>query len=89
MQATQTDNGILKRALDVVEKVGNKVPHPAMIFLFLMIVVIALSHVLHLTGASVTQQVIDPQTDQLLPHPGSWRFPPPSSFHCTMRRASA
>jgi aminobenzoyl-glutamate transport protein len=51
--------------LDVVEKVGNKVPHPAVIFLVLMAIVVVLSHVLHLAGASVTQQVIDPQTDQL------------------------
>ncbi len=57
----------MKKMLDVVEKVGNKVPHPAMIFLFLMVVVIVLSHILHLTGTSVTQQVIDPQTDKLVP----------------------
>ncbi|MBX3734037.1 MAG: AbgT family transporter [Verrucomicrobiae bacterium] len=56
----------MKRMLDVVEKVGNKVPHPAMIFLFLMVVVVVLSHVLHLAGASVTQSVMDPQSDQLL-----------------------
>lgn len=56
----------MKRMLDVVEKVGNKVPHPAMIFLFLMIVVVVLSHVLHLAGASVKQSVMDPQSDQLL-----------------------
>ena len=55
----------MKRMLDVVEKAGNKVPHPAMIFLFLMVAVIVLSHVLHLFGASVTQQVIDPVTDKI------------------------
>ncbi len=65
MPTSQTDNGILKRALDLVEKVGNKVPHPAVIFLFLMALVMVLSHGLHLAGASVTQQVIDPQTDEL------------------------
>ncbi|MCZ2344032.1 MAG: AbgT family transporter, partial [Bacteroidales bacterium] len=55
----------MKRVLDVVEKVGNKVPHPAMIFLSLMVIVIVLSHVMHLFGASVTQQVIDPVTDDI------------------------
>jgi aminobenzoyl-glutamate transport protein len=64
-QTTEADGGLMKRMLDVVEKVGNKVPHPAMIFLFLMVVVVVLSHVLHLTGSSVTQQVIDPLTDEL------------------------
>jgi aminobenzoyl-glutamate transport protein len=71
MSTTQTAgaaSGTMKKMLDVVEKVGNKVPHPAMIFLFLMIIVIALSHLLHLTGTSVTQQVMDPQTDQLVPN---------------------
>jgi len=55
----------MKRVLDVVEKAGNKVPHPAMIFLSLMVLVIVLSHVMHLFGASVTQQVIDPVTDNI------------------------
>ncbi len=39
MSTTQTAgaaSGFMKKMLDVVEKVGNKVPHPAMIFLFLM-----------------------------------------------------
>ncbi len=58
-------DGMMKRLLDVVEKVGNKVPHPAMIFLSLMVLVNVLSHVMHLLHASVTQQVIDPVTDQI------------------------
>jgi len=33
------NDGFMKRMLDVVEKAGNKVAHPAMIFLFLMVVV--------------------------------------------------
>ena len=68
METTQTapeSGGLVKRLLDGVEKVGNKVPHPAMIFLSLMVLVIVLSHVLHLFGASVTQQVIDPVTDKI------------------------
>jgi len=55
----------MKRMLDFVEKAGNKVPHPAIIFLFLMVVVLVLSHILHLAGTSVTQQMIDPLTDQV------------------------
>lgn len=64
-QTTQSNDGMMKRILDVVEKAGNKVPHPAMIFLSLMVIVIVLSHVLHLFGASVTQQVIDPVTEKI------------------------
>jgi len=64
-QAPQANDGYMKKILDVVEKVGNKVPHPAMIFLFLMVIVVVLSHVLHSMGTSVTQQMIDPVTDAL------------------------
>lgn len=62
---TGTEGGAMKQILDVIEKTGNKVPHPAIIFLSLMVIVIALSHVLHLAGASVTRQVIDPSGDQI------------------------
>lgn len=58
--------GMMKRILDVVERVGNKVPHPAMIFLFLMVAVIVLSQVMHMAGVSVSQQMIDPATEELL-----------------------
>jgi len=64
-QAPKANDGYMKKILDVVEKVGNKVPHPAMIFLFLMVIVVVLSHVLHSMGTSVTQQMIDPVTDTL------------------------
>ena len=65
VQTSQATGGFMKRMLDLVEKVGNKVPHPAMIFLFLMAIVIVLSHILHLVGTSVTQQVVDPVTDTI------------------------
>lgn len=69
MDTTHTDqenDGFMKRMLDVVEKAGNKVPHPVMIFLFLIVLVLVLSHILHFAGASVTQQSVDPQTDKLV-----------------------
>ena len=34
----------MQKILDVVEKVGNKVPHPVVIFLILIAIVIVLSH---------------------------------------------
>ncbi len=43
---------------DWIERVGNKVPHPVMMFLYLIIGVILLSHVLYLLGVSVTDTVI-------------------------------
>ena len=49
----------LQKLLDGVEVVGNKVPHPAIIFLLMSAIVIVLSQIFHMLGTSVTYQVID------------------------------
>ena len=54
--------GGMARVLDGIERVGNKVPHPAIIFLALIVIVIVLSHILYLTGASVTTEVAEAPT---------------------------
>ena len=46
--------------LGVIERIGNKVPHPVIIFLGLIVFVIVLSHVLYMMGVSVTTQVAEP-----------------------------
>jgi aminobenzoyl-glutamate transport protein len=43
--------------LDIIEKLGNKVPHPVLMFLYLIIFVIVLSQILAWAGVSVTEQV--------------------------------
>lgn len=57
--------GMMQKFLDGVEKVGNKVPHPVIIFLILIAIVLVLSHILQLVGASVTYQVINPETHKV------------------------
>jgi aminobenzoyl-glutamate transport protein len=52
----------MQRALDVVERAGNRVPHPAVLFLFLVVIVVVLSHVLYLFGVSATYERIDLQS---------------------------
>lgn len=52
----------MQKFLGVVERVGNKVPHPAVIFLLLLTAVVVLSQILHMTGATVTYEVIVPET---------------------------
>jgi len=47
---SEAPKSVMQRFLDVVEKVGNKVPHPVIIFLILIGIVIALSHAMHLAG---------------------------------------
>ncbi|HRY24087.1 MAG TPA: AbgT family transporter [Geminicoccaceae bacterium] len=56
----------LDRFLDGVERVGNKVPHPAVIFLVLIAIVILLSHLLYLLDISVTYPVVDYLTDEVV-----------------------
>jgi aminobenzoyl-glutamate transport protein len=57
-EATQAPKTVMQKLLDVVEKVGNKVPHPAVIFLVLIAIVVVLSAVL--SGMSVSAEVIVP-----------------------------
>src|SRR5262245_17969989 len=52
---------VLQRILDRVERLGNKVPHPAVLFVLLMALVVVLSHVLHWLGASLSYQRINPE----------------------------
>jgi aminobenzoyl-glutamate transport protein len=55
----------MQKFLDAVEKVGNKVPHPAVIFLILIAIVIVLSQILHMLGTSISYQVLNPETHKL------------------------
>lgn len=57
--------GFLDGFLTTVERVGNKVPHPAIIFLWLILIVIVLSVVLNLVGWSATYEAIDPVTHEV------------------------
>ncbi len=56
---------LLQRILDTVERVGNKVPHPAVIFVGLALLVIVLSHLFYMLGASVTYERINPETHEI------------------------
>lgn len=58
--AAATDRGFLQKMLDGIERVGNKVPHPAIIFLGLCVLVIVLSAVLAAFDVSVTYEVAEP-----------------------------
>lgn len=59
---SQAQNTVLQKLLGAVERLGNKVPHPAVLFFLLIGVVVLLSHALHLLGVSVSYQRINPQT---------------------------
>lgn len=49
-----------ERLLDGIEMLGNKIPHPVLMFLYLIGIVIVLSQILALAGVSVTEQIVEP-----------------------------
>jgi p-aminobenzoyl-glutamate transporter AbgT len=54
-EPTEEKKNFIDKMLDGIERVGNKVPHPAILFLGLSGFVIVLSAVLSLLDVSVTQ----------------------------------
>ncbi len=52
--------GGMARVLAVIERVGNKVPHPAMLFLAMCIGVIVLSQLMAWAGVGATYEVVKP-----------------------------
>src|SRR5262249_2722077 len=59
-QTAEAPKTLTQKLLDVVERVGNKVPHPAVLFFVLIALVIVLSIVL--AGISVSYQRLNPET---------------------------
>ncbi len=59
-QAENRDKGILGK----IEEIGNKVPHPAMIFVYLIVFVILLSTVLAIFGVGITEEMLVPATPE-------------------------
>ena len=64
-EAEEKTKTFLQKLLDGVETVGNKVPHPAVIFFILAGIIILLSHLLYLLGATVSYEVVNPQTHKV------------------------
>jgi aminobenzoyl-glutamate transport protein len=64
-KASDAPKTFMEKVLDGVERVGNKVPHPAVIFVILIGIVIVLSHIMYLLGSSVTYEVINPETHKV------------------------
>ena len=56
------DSKFFQRALNSVERAGNALPHPVIIFVYLSLILIALSHIFYLIGTSVTYLVAGEST---------------------------
>ena len=52
--------------LDRIESIGNKIPHPVMMFLYLIIFIAVLSHVLYLFDVTVTEEIAVPVSGEEL-----------------------
>ena len=55
----EREGGFAQRALAFVERMGNRVPSPAILFIALCVIVIVLSQVLDWIGLSVTSEVVE------------------------------
>lgn len=74
-----------QKMLDGIEKVGNKVPHPVLMFLYLIIIVVVLSHLLYLLGVSVTEEIAVPvpvpaEGEYYLDSSEPWQAYPPETY---------
>lgn len=58
--APEPGRSFMDKLLDGVERMGNKVPHPVLMFAYLCLGVIVLSAVLALMGISVTEEIAVP-----------------------------
>ncbi|MCA9102633.1 MAG: AbgT family transporter [Planctomycetales bacterium] len=63
-QRTAETKGLFQRSLDMIERLGNRVPHPAVLFFGLLVLVAVISQILFMFGTSVTYERINPQTHE-------------------------
>jgi aminobenzoyl-glutamate transport protein len=66
-QPSEASKSAMQGFLGMVERVGNKVPHPAIIFLSLIGIVIVLSVILGMLGTNVTYSVLVPKAQPAEP----------------------
>jgi len=67
MSDTAAPRSTMQRLLDAVERAGNRVPHPVMIFVYLIGIVIVLSAVLGAFGVRVSYQAYNTATGDIEP----------------------
>jgi aminobenzoyl-glutamate transport protein len=64
--AEERDDGAGGGILGWIERVGNKVPHPVIIFLYLIVGVFILSAILDLLNVGVTEEILVPASPQVV-----------------------
>ena len=66
-EATVPQHTAMGRLLDLIERAGNRVPHPVLMFFYLIIGVIVLSAILAFAGVSVTDEIAVPDAVEVRP----------------------
>lgn len=61
-------SGFMGRMLDGIERLGNKVPHAVLLFVYLIVGVIVLSAILAFFNVSVTQEIAVPVAQEVAPY---------------------
>jgi aminobenzoyl-glutamate transport protein len=65
---TPAEKTFMERMLDGVETLGNKIPHPVLMFLYLIVFIIVLSAILDLTNVTVTETIAEPVPVEVVPN---------------------
>lgn len=66
--AEPTGTSFMDKLLNTVERVGNKVPHPVLMFAYLILFIIIISSVLGWLGVSVTEEIAVPVPIEVAPN---------------------
>ncbi len=66
-EAAAVQHTAMGRLLDVIERAGNRVPHPVLMFFYLILGVVVLSAALAFAGVSVTEQIVVPDKVEVVP----------------------
>jgi len=61
----QSKKPVFQRILNQIERIGNKLPHPATLFAIFALITIVISHIIHLAGTFVTHQSISLTTNEV------------------------
>lgn len=65
-----------ERMLDRIERAGNKIPHPAILFVGLIVIVILASQIMYWAGVKTTSEVVKPPATQVQERPdGGSQYP--------------
>jgi aminobenzoyl-glutamate transport protein len=64
-EGVKKNHSKIDKLLDGVERLGNRVPHPAIIFLLLIVFVMVLSQIFQMMGQNATYEIYNAELDKM------------------------